>query len=66
MELEAQGHETKFEMFNILGALISSEKLNQEKTIHKDLDLSGYSNGIYFLKVRSGNTIFNAKVIKIQ
>lgn len=50
------------EIFNLLGERISRDHVSSSKNF--DIDLSLLPNGIYFIKVYSGNGIYNQKLIK--
>ncbi len=51
----------QIEVYNTLGQLIFTQKLNQTKYV---LDMSSYKNGVYFVKVHSQNSNQTHKVIK--
>jgi len=45
---------------NVLGEKIYASKINSSKT---EIDLSGQPQGIYFVKIYNGQTIFNKKIV---
>jgi hypothetical protein len=51
------------EVFNSLGGLIYKATV-QKSEMQSQVDLSGYSSGIYLLKIQSGNKFYQSKVIK--
>jgi hypothetical protein len=52
------GHEVS--LFDINGRMIDSQLSNSEL----QMDLSGYPNGVYFLKIKSGDKVITEKVVK--
>jgi len=52
-------------VFNILGKEVYSEKLETTAGInHANIDLSGLSDGIYFLRAKIDENLYSAKIIK--
>lgn len=51
----------EIELFSLSGKSVVAKKINN---LHADIDLSGVSTGVYFLKVRSEGTIKSIKIIK--
>jgi phosphotransferase system HPr-like phosphotransfer protein len=58
-QLELPGAEANVEVFNISGTLILAKKVSNKETI----DLGNTSKGIYLVKVTSGNTVSNKKIV---
>jgi hypothetical protein len=55
--------EITIDMINTLGEIVEHEALYPAIIIHHTLDLSNYSNGVYFVKVQSGNKIITQKIV---
>jgi len=51
---------TKLTILNSVGQLIKSIEINGATTI----DLSAYTNGIYFIRLEQGDNLYHAKIIK--
>lgn len=48
-----------FEIYNSLGQLITKEKINDSNSsLVKDIDISSYSIGTYYVKVIYNNQVF--------
>ena len=56
-----QGYETRFELQNLAGKLISESVHN--KSLH-DFDLAGLPDGIYFVLVNQNDVIKSKKIVK--
>ncbi len=54
----------KISLMNISGQVIYSETLNANGAFRKQIDLSGYANGIYYLQAITNDEVINRKVIK--
>lgn len=50
----------KIQVYNAIGEMVLSETVNQNKST---IDLSDKSNGVYFIKVNSGETVLTEKVL---
>jgi hypothetical protein len=54
--------EVSVEIYNMVGTMIYSEN-SEILNMKKDIDLSSYSGGIYFVKIKSNNETKTAKLI---
>lgn len=54
-------NKTTVEVYNLLGAKVSSQQITQYLTL---LDLSNEPNGVYFVRVTDGKEVITRKVIK--
>ncbi len=57
----APGFETRFELQNLAGKLISEAV--HDKTLH-DFDMAGLTDGIYFVIVNQNDVIKSKKIVK--
>ena len=65
LELDGFGELVKLEVYDAFGKRIISEDISSiDYLIHKELDLSEYENGIYFLKVDDGKKSRIKRLIK--
>jgi len=56
--------ETEIELLTVSGQVIyRKEYKNSNSPFIKQIDLSGYSKGVYFLKIRQEGAVYNGKVI---
>ncbi|MBL7891530.1 MAG: T9SS type A sorting domain-containing protein, partial [Bacteroidia bacterium] len=53
----------KITLLNILGEIISDENLTASKTFKKSMDVSGLTDGIYFINIKSENQSYTQKFI---
>jgi type IX secretion system substrate protein/beta-propeller repeat-containing protein len=51
-------------VMNISGQVIYSETMNAAGNFKKQIDLSGYANGIYYLQAITNDKVINRKIIK--
>jgi serine protease len=49
------------ELINALGSIVFTSDKGTKNTI---IDMSGYSSGIYYLKLKSGNSMLSKKIVK--
>ncbi|MBI5219199.1 MAG: T9SS type A sorting domain-containing protein, partial [Bacteroidia bacterium] len=57
----------RVEIYNISGSLVFSETEKQNAgTIKLKVELNHFSPGVYFIKLRAGNTIFIRKIVKTE
>jgi len=63
IEINCNGNENYYELFNSNSLLINSKKIDSNISILL-IDLASYSNGVYYLKVYCGNDTKAYKVIK--
>lgn len=61
LSLNSFSFDSELEIYSTLGQLILIKKINANNT---ELDLTKYSNGVYYLKVKSGNDQRVIKIIK--
>ena len=54
---------TNFKVLNSLGAILYEEKIEQLTSGTKSIDLSNFTNGIYFINVSNGTNSSNHKII---
>ena len=57
-------NKTTIEVYNLLGAVVY--KIDEDVVngnLRKDINLEGTPNGIYFVKVLSGNQVYNKKIV---
>jgi len=59
----AVSHDLNISIVDIVGTEIYSEDVTSTTTFTKSIDLSGYANGVYFVKIRNGNGISSHKLI---
>lgn len=58
------GKELKFELFNMQGQLLIDQKIIDPSTnLSKQIDLSGFAEGVYLVKVSSTNKSFVTRVV---
>ncbi|MDP4266547.1 MAG: Omp28-related outer membrane protein [Bacteroidota bacterium] len=50
-------------IFNIFGQEVYREITNASETINKQIDISNFSKGVYFIRINSGNQTINKKFI---
>ncbi len=50
-------------IFNSNGEQIKSTQLNNVKTLTQNIDMSGYTKGIYTIQIRTGNNVITRKLI---
>jgi PKD repeat protein len=55
--------EVKIEIYNSIGQLINSAKMETGNGGKVDFDLSGNNNGVYFVKVQTGSSVSTKRVI---
>lgn len=54
----------KIELYNLLGVKLYTETLNDFSGVQeKEIDLSNFAKGIYFMQVRFGDKVIVRKVI---
>ena len=59
-----ENQNTTLELYNVTGAKVFTEKLgNIIGNVSHKIDASGFAKGVYILKVISGNTIENKKIV---
>ena len=62
MDLNKEWSRVEVKIFNMMGEEVK-QYLIAEKTRKVQVDLRGFSKGIYHLQLRSGNNIVNKKII---
>lgn len=65
VEIASQNAETaSIQILGIDGKLIHSEVVNCNGAVTKEFDISSYASGVYFVKISSGNNMFNQRIVK--
>jgi hypothetical protein len=64
LEIDVNGYnELKYELLNSQGMLISNSIIKTDRLYNETIDISGYSKGIYYLRIYNRNLIHVSKVI---
>lgn len=66
LEFDLEGkEEVKIKIYNVLGKQVYEESAaNMQGRVNRQIDLSSFSNGIYFIRVEIGDRIISNKIVK--